>query len=90
MGLADAGLVQVSIKYSLAKAPKLVEIITAVPEEHRAALLPQYAPHAGLGARQDVFCSVLPFHTPDLASGINSSVLCRLGSRPSRCGQRRA
>ena len=41
MGPADAGLVQVSIKYSLAKAPKLVEIITAVPEEHRAALLPQ-------------------------------------------------
>jgi hypothetical protein len=32
---------QVSRKYGLARAPKLVEMIAAVPEEHRAALLPQ-------------------------------------------------
>jgi hypothetical protein len=31
----------VAIKYSLDKAPKLVEIIAALPEEHKAALLPQ-------------------------------------------------
>jgi histone acetyltransferase (RNA polymerase elongator complex component) len=28
-------------RYSLTRAPKLVEIIAAVPEEHRAVLLPQ-------------------------------------------------
>lgn len=28
-------------KYALARSPKLVEIIAALPEEHRAALLPQ-------------------------------------------------
>jgi hypothetical protein len=32
---------QVSRKYGLARAPKLVEMIAAVPEEHRAVLLPQ-------------------------------------------------
>ena len=32
---------QVSTKYSLARAPKLVEIISALPEEHKAALLPR-------------------------------------------------
>lgn len=30
-----------STKFSLARAPKLVEIIAALPEEHRAALLPR-------------------------------------------------
>jgi elongator complex protein 3 len=28
-------------RYSLVRSPKLVEIIAAVPEEHRAVLLPQ-------------------------------------------------
>ena len=32
----------VGIKYSLGRLPKLVEIIAALPDEHRAALLPQY------------------------------------------------
>lgn len=32
---------QVSRKYGLSRAPKLVEMIAAVPEEHRALLLPQ-------------------------------------------------
>ena len=32
---------QASMKYSLSKAPKLVEIIAALPEEHRQELLPQ-------------------------------------------------
>ena len=32
---------QVVVKYQLDKPPKLVEIIAAVPEEHRATLLPQ-------------------------------------------------
>lgn len=32
----------VGVKYSLARLPKLVEIIAALPDEHRAALLPQY------------------------------------------------
>jgi len=32
---------QIGTKYMLDKAPKLVEIIAAVPEEHRATLLPQ-------------------------------------------------
>ncbi len=31
----------VSIKYSVRKVPKLVEIMAAVPEEHRSVLLPQ-------------------------------------------------
>ena len=34
-------LLQMSRKYGLARAPKLVEMIAAVPEEHRAVLLPQ-------------------------------------------------
>ena len=37
---------EVSLKYSLARAPKLVEIIAALPDEHRAELLPQYVPFA--------------------------------------------
>ena len=32
---------QVQLKYRLSKAPKLVEIIAALPEEHKATLLPQ-------------------------------------------------
>lgn len=32
---------QISRKYGLPRAPKLVEMIAAVPEEHRATLLPQ-------------------------------------------------
>lgn len=32
---------QASRKYGLSRAPKLVEMIAAVPEEHRAVLLPQ-------------------------------------------------
>ena len=34
-------VLQASLKYCLAKAPKLVDVIAAVPEEHRATLLPQ-------------------------------------------------
>lgn len=32
---------EVSLKHSLSGAPKLVEIIAALPEEHRQELLPQ-------------------------------------------------
>jgi len=32
---------EVGIKYSLSRGIKLVEIIAALPEEHRAELLPQ-------------------------------------------------
>ena len=32
---------QAGLKYALNRAPKLVEIIAALPEEHRAELLPQ-------------------------------------------------
>lgn len=32
---------QISRKYGLQRSPKLVEMIAAVPEEHRAILLPQ-------------------------------------------------
>jgi hypothetical protein len=35
---------QAAHKYALAKAPKLVEIMTAVPEEYRAVLIPQCVP----------------------------------------------
>ncbi len=31
----------VQLKYSMDRAPKLVEIIAALPEEHKAVLLPQ-------------------------------------------------
>lgn len=41
---ADCPLgVQASSKYCLAKAPKLVEIMNAVPEEFKSILIPQYA-----------------------------------------------
>ena len=32
---------EAAAKYAMARSPKLVEIIAALPEEHRAALLPQ-------------------------------------------------
>jgi elongator complex protein 3 len=32
---------EMGVKYSISKMPKLVEIIAALPEEHRAELLPQ-------------------------------------------------
>jgi elongator complex protein 3 len=32
---------QISRKYGLTRQPKLVEMIAALPEEHRATLLPQ-------------------------------------------------
>lgn len=32
---------QVQLRYCMDKAPKLVEIIAALPEEHKAVLLPQ-------------------------------------------------
>ena len=32
---------QAAFKYGLSRAPKLVEIIAAVPEEYKAALVPQ-------------------------------------------------
>lgn len=32
---------QAQSRYALDRAPKLVEIIAALPEEHKAALLPQ-------------------------------------------------
>ncbi len=35
---------EVGIKFSLAKGPKLVEIIAALPEEHKSVLLPQCVP----------------------------------------------
>ena len=35
---------QASSRYCLAKAPKLVEIMNAVPEEFKSILIPQYAP----------------------------------------------
>ena len=35
---------QAALRYGLSHAPKLVEIIAAVPEEHKASLVPQYAP----------------------------------------------
>lgn len=38
-------MLQVVVKYQLDKPPKLVEIIAAVPEEHRATLLPQCVLH---------------------------------------------
>lgn len=40
--IRQACMLQVVVKYQLDKPPKLVEIIAAVPEEHRATLLPQY------------------------------------------------
>ena len=33
--------IQVELKYRLERTPKLVEIIAALPEEHKAVLLPQ-------------------------------------------------
>ena len=43
MGVDNCTGFQAAKKYSLAKAPKLVEILNAVPEEYRSVLIPQYA-----------------------------------------------
>ena len=42
----NAGAVQAGRRHGLSKLPKLVEIINAVPEEHRATLLPQCVCHS--------------------------------------------
>lgn len=38
---SNIGALQAALRYGLARAPKLVEIIAAVPEEHKASLVPQ-------------------------------------------------
>ena len=43
-GLECSLELQASSKYCLAKAPKLVEIMNAVPEEFKSILIPQCAP----------------------------------------------
>ncbi|KDD72223.1 hypothetical protein H632_c3671p0, partial [Helicosporidium sp. ATCC 50920] len=66
------------VRYSLAKAPKLVEIIAALPEEHRAALLPRLKAKPVRTASGVAVVAVMskPHRCPHIATTGNICVYC--------------
>lgn len=69
---------EASLKYCLAKAPKLVDIIAAVPEEHRATLLPQLRAKPVRTASGIAVVAVMskPHRCPHIATTGNICVYC--------------
>ncbi|GAB4818929.1 hypothetical protein N2152v2_005975 [Parachlorella kessleri] len=69
---------EVAIKYALSKAPKLVEIIAALPEEHRAVLLPQLRAKPVRTASGIAVVAVMskPHRCPHIATTGNICVYC--------------
>lgn len=69
---------EVSLKYSLSKSPKLVEIIAALPEEHRAVLLPQLRAKPVRTASGIAVVAVMskPHRCPHIATTGNICVYC--------------
>ncbi|KAL6780675.1 HAT4 [Auxenochlorella protothecoides x Auxenochlorella symbiontica] len=67
-----------STKFSLARAPKLVEIIAALPEEHRAALLPRLRAKPVRTASGIAVVAVMskPHRCPHIATTGNICVYC--------------
>lgn len=67
-----------SVRYSLAKAPKLVDIIAAVPEEHKATLLPQLRAKPVRTASGIAVVAVMskPHRCPHIATTGNICVYC--------------
>lgn len=68
----------VGMKYSLARLPKLVEIIAALPEEHRATLLPQLRAKPIRTASGIAVVAVMskPHRCPHIATTGNICVYC--------------
>eukprot|EP00877_Chromochloris_zofingiensis_P012826 jgi/Chrzof1/7798/Cz02g36320.t1 len=69
---------EVSRKYGLSRAPKLVEIIAAVPEEHRTVLLPQLRAKPVRTASGIAVVAVMskPHRCPHIATTGNICVYC--------------
>lgn len=69
---------EASLKYCLAKAPKLVDVIAAVPEEHRAVLLPQLRAKPVRTASGIAVVAVMskPHRCPHIATTGNICVYC--------------
>ncbi|DBA82031.1 hypothetical protein WJX77_010638 [Trebouxia sp. C0004] len=69
---------EASLKYCLAKAPKLVDVIAAVPEEHRAILLPQLRAKPVRTASGIAVVAVMskPHRCPHIATTGNICVYC--------------
>ncbi|KAA6429872.1 MAG: elongator complex 3-like [Trebouxia sp. A1-2] len=69
---------EASLRYCLAKAPKLVDVIAAVPEEHRATLLPQLRAKPVRTASGIAVVAVMskPHRCPHIATTGNICVYC--------------
>ncbi|WIA11090.1 hypothetical protein OEZ85_011236 [Tetradesmus obliquus] len=69
---------EVSRKYGLSRAPKLVEMIAAVPEEHRALLLPQLRAKPVRTASGIAVVAVMskPHRCPHIATTGNICIYC--------------
>lgn len=69
---------EASLKYCLSKAPKLVDVIAAVPEEHRATLLPQLRAKPVRTASGIAVVAVMskPHRCPHIATTGNICVYC--------------
>ena len=69
---------QVGLKYSLARIPKLVEIIAALPDEHRGELLPQLRakPVRTASGVAIVALMSMPHRCPHIATTGNICVYC--------------
>ncbi|KAI8467279.1 MAG: hypothetical protein J3K34DRAFT_431198 [Monoraphidium minutum] len=69
---------EVSRRYGLTRSPKLVEIIAAVPEEHRGALLPQLRAKPVRTASGIAVVAVMskPHRCPHIATTGNICVYC--------------
>lgn len=79
-GDVDLNLIKksASMRHRLSKAPKLVEIIAAVPEEHRAVLLPQLRAKPVRTASGIAVVAVMskPHRCPHIATTGNICVYC--------------
>ncbi|KAF5828648.1 hypothetical protein DUNSADRAFT_17287 [Dunaliella salina] len=69
---------RISRKYNLARCPKLVEIIAAVPEEHKASLLPQLKAKPVRTASGIAVVAVMskPHRCPHIATTGNICIYC--------------
>jgi len=69
---------EISKKFSLARAPKLVEIIAAVPDEHRAVLVPQLRAKPVRTASGIAVVAIMskPHRCPHIATTGNICVYC--------------
>lgn len=69
---------EVQLKYRMSKAPKLVEIIAALPEEHKATLLPQLRAKPVRTASGIAVVAVMskPHRCPHIATTGNICVYC--------------